>query len=150
MNTGKEKNPQSDKYSMKEVLDTNVLVSALIKSGKPRDLVNMLVKNKQLILSKAILEEFLDVTEDPKVARYTNEEETTQFLNILATAATIVKVKSKVKAVKNDPDDDVIIRAAYDAKADYIVSGDKHLLALKDFKGIKIVTVDEMLGILNR
>jgi predicted nucleic acid-binding protein len=60
-----------------------------------------------------------------------------------------VKVKSRFKKVKADPtDDDIILRTAYDGKADYIVSGDEHLLALKEFKGIKIVTVSEMLEVL--
>ncbi len=132
---------------MKVVLDTSVLVSALIKAGKPRDLFNKLAKNKQIVLSRAILEEFLDVTEDVKVAKYTSEQDTAVFLNALGNSATIVQVKSKFKAVKEDPDDDIIVRAAYDSKADYIVSGDRHLLALKEFKGIRILTVDEMLNI---
>jgi putative PIN family toxin of toxin-antitoxin system len=51
---------------MKVVLDTNVLVSALIKAGKPRDLFNKLLKDKQLVLSRAILEEVLEVIEDPQ------------------------------------------------------------------------------------
>ena len=134
---------------MKVVLDTNVLVSALIKAGKPRDLFSKLVKDKQLILSKAILEEFLEVIEDPKVAKYTSEQDVTIFLNTLGNATRIVKVKSKFKAVKEDPDDDIIVRTAYDGKADYIVSGDRHLLTLKEFKGIKILTIDEMLSVLN-
>jgi predicted nucleic acid-binding protein len=58
-------------------------------------------------------------------------------------------VKSKFKSVKEDPDDDTIIRASYDSKANYITSGDRHLLALKQFKGIRIVNVDEMLNTLN-
>ena len=132
---------------MKVVLDTNVLVSALIKAGKPRDLFNKLAKNKQIVLSRAILEEFLDVIEDVKVAKYTSEQDIAVFLNALGNAATIVKVKSRFTAVEEDPDDDVIVRAAYDGKADYIVSGDRHLLALKEFKGIRILTVDEMLNI---
>jgi putative PIN family toxin of toxin-antitoxin system len=132
---------------MKVVLDTNVLVSALIKAGKPRDLFNKLAKNKQIVLSRAILEEFLDVIEDFKVAKYTSERDTAVFLNALGNAATIAQVKSRFKAVKEDPDDDIIVRAAYDGKADYIVSGDRHLLALKEFKGIRILTVDEMLNI---
>ena len=98
-------------------------------------------------MSRAILEEFLDVTEDVKVAKYTSEQDTAVFLNALGNSATIVQVKSKFKAVKEDPDDDIIVRAAYDSKADYIVSGDRHLLALKEFKGIRILTVDEMLNI---
>ena len=132
---------------MKVVLDTNVLVSALIKAGKPRDLFNKLAKNKQIVLSRAILEEFLDVIEDVKVAKYRSEQDLAVFLEALGNAATIVQVKSRFKAVKEDPDDDIIVRAAYDGKADYIVSGDRHLLALKEFKGIRILTVDEMLNI---
>jgi len=147
MSIGKRKNVQSDNRRMKVVLDTNVLVSALIKAGKPRDLFNKLAKNKQIVLSRAILEEFLDVIEDIKVAKYTSEQDTAVFLEALGNAATIVQVKSRFKAVKEDPDDDIIVRAAYDGKADYIVSGDRHLLALKEFKGIRILTVDEMLNI---
>ncbi len=132
---------------MTVVLDTNVLVSALIKAGKPRDLFNKLAKNKQIVLSRAILEEFLDVIEDFKVAKYTSEQDLAVFLEALGNAATIAQVKSRFKAVKEDPDDDIIVRAAYDGKADYIVSGDRHLLALKEFRGIRILTVDEMLNI---
>jgi uncharacterized protein len=134
---------------MKVVLDTIVFVSALIKAGKPRDLFNKSIKDKQLVLSRAILEEFLDVIEDPKIAKYTSEKDVTVFLNTLKKSARIVQVKSKFKAVKEDPDDDNIIQAAYDSKANYITSGDRHLLALKQFKGIRIVTVDEMLNALN-
>jgi putative PIN family toxin of toxin-antitoxin system len=134
---------------MKVVLDTNVLVSALIKAGKPRDLFNKLAKDKQIVLSRAILEEFLDVIEDSKVAKYTSEQDVTVFLNALGTAARIVQVKSRFKAVKEDPDDDIIVRVAYDGKADYIVSGDRHLLELKEFKGIRILTVDQMLNVLD-
>lgn len=147
MSIGKRKNVQSDFRRMKVVLDTNVLVSALIKAGKPRDLFNKLAKNKQIVLSRAILEEFLDVIEDVKVAKYRSEQDLAVFLEALGNAATIVQVKSRSKAVKEDPDDDIIVRAAYDGKADYIVSGDRHLLALKEFKGIRILTVDEMLNI---
>ena len=88
---------------MKVVLDTNVLVSALIKAGKPRDLFNKLIKHKQLVLSKAILEEFLEIIEDSKVAKYTNEEDVKIFLNTLGNAARIVQIKSKLKAVKKTP-----------------------------------------------
>jgi putative PIN family toxin of toxin-antitoxin system len=133
---------------MKVVLDTNVLISALIKAGKPRELFFRLVEEKALILSKNILNEFLEVAEDPRIKKYASEQETTAFLNSLGDAAKIIRVKSKFRAVKEDPDDDVILRTAYDGKAHYIVSGDNHLLSLGQFRGIKIVTVDEMLKIL--
>ena len=130
---------------MKVVLDTNVLVSAMIKAGKHRYLFNKLLKDKQLVLSRAILEEFLDVIEDSKIAKYTSKKDVTVFFNTLKNTARIVQVKSKFKVVKEDPDDDAILQAAYDSKADYIISGDRHLLALKQFKNIRILTVDEML-----
>ncbi len=100
MNIGKRKEVQRAKLRMKVVLDTNVLVSALIKAGKPRDLFNKLVKHKQLILSRVILEEFLEVIENPKIAKYTSETDVAIFLNTLKSAARIVQVKSKFKAVK--------------------------------------------------
>ena len=133
---------------MKVVLDTNVLISALIKAGKPRELFFRLAEEKMLILSRQILEEFLEVAEDPRVKKYVKEQETAAFLNSLRDATKIVEVKSKFRAVKEDPDDDVFVNTAYDGKADYIVSGDNHLLSLGEFRGIKIVTVDEMLKLL--
>ncbi|KPV63086.1 MAG: hypothetical protein AOA65_1480 [Candidatus Bathyarchaeota archaeon BA1] len=60
---------------MKVVLNTNVLVSALIKAGKPRELLFKIAEEKvQLVLSRGILKEFLEVTEDPKIRRYVNED----------------------------------------------------------------------------
>ena len=134
---------------MKIVLDTNVLVSALIKGGKPRALFERLAKTKQLILSKPIIEEFLEIIEDPKVAKYISQQDVTVFLNTLGDGARIVKIVSDFKAVKADIDDDIIVQTAHDSKANYIVSGDRHLLTLKEFKGIRILTVDEMINILN-
>ena len=133
---------------MKVVLDTNVLISALIKTGKPRELFFRLVQGKALILSKSILDEFLETADDPRIRKYASEQETTVFLNSLGDGAKIVQVKSKFRAVKEDPDDDVFVNTAYDGKADYIVSGDNHLLSLGEFRGTKIVTVDEMLKLL--
>ncbi len=134
---------------MKVVLDTNVLVSALIKSGKPRELIFELARKKiQVVTSRDILEEFLEITDDPMIRRYVNEDDTIAFLRIVGSIATIVKIRSRFKVIEEDPDDDVVLRAAHDGRADYIVSGDKHLLSLKGFRGIKTVTVGQMLEVL--
>ena len=133
----------------KIVLDTNVLISALIRTGKPRALILEIVEGKaQLILSRDILEEFAKTTANPKIRRYIDLQDTTEFLKIIGSLAKIVRIKSKFKVVNQDPDDDIILRPAYDGKADYIVSGDEHLLTLKTFKGIKIVNIAAMLEIL--
>lgn len=133
------------------VLDTNVLISALIKSGKPRALVFGLVRKRaQLILSRDILEEFAEVAGDPIIRKYVDEDEVIRFLRAIGSIAKIVRVRSRFKVVKQDPDDDSILRTAYDSRAEYVVSGDEHLLALKEFRGIRIVTVSEMLKLLKK
>jgi len=131
---------------MKVVLDTSVLISALIKSGKPRELLLKIAQGEaQLILSRSILEEFLEATDDPRIRRYVDEGDTIAFLRVMGSIAKMVRVRSRFKVVKDDPDDDVTLRTAKDGRADYIVSGDNHLLSLGELRGIKIVTVNEML-----
>ncbi|MCS4540015.1 MAG: hypothetical protein HYU03_04925 [Thaumarchaeota archaeon] len=57
----------------------------------------------------------------------------------------LVRVKSDFKVVADDPKDNIIINTAYDGGADYIVSGDRHLEAVKRFRGIRIVSPKSML-----
>ncbi len=131
------------------VLDTNVLISALINAGKPRELIFKIVKEKvQVVLSKEILEEFIEVTDDPRIRKYISEGDKLAFLRVVGSIANLVKVKSRFKVVKEDPDDDMVLRTAHDGKAEYVVSGYKHLLSLKKFRKSKIVTVAQMLDLL--
>ncbi len=134
---------------MKIVLDTNVLVSALIKEGGPRQLLFKIVKSRhQLIASKEILEELVIIADEPRIRRYVSDEDVADFLRDIATASKIVEVKSRFEVIKEDSDDDAIINTAFDGKASYIVSGDRHLLDLKRFRRARIVSVEEMLRII--
>ena len=63
-------------------------------------------------------------------------------------SARIVRIRSRFRAVKEDPDDDTILRTAYDGRASYISSGDMHLLDMKKFRRVRMVAVEEMLEIL--
>jgi uncharacterized protein len=60
----------------------------------------------------------------------------------------VVNVKTKLKVVKEDPKDDIVIETAYDGHVDFIVTGDRHLLELESFREIKITTVEKILKIL--
>jgi putative PIN family toxin of toxin-antitoxin system len=133
---------------MKAVFDTNVLISVLIKAGKPRDLLFRMANEEILVLSKDIIEEFLTVTQEARIRKYVNSRDVEVFLSFLSTHAKLVRVSSKFSVVEADPADDVILRTAYDAKANYVVSGDGHLLSLGEFRGIRIVTIDEMMQLL--
>ncbi len=57
------------------------------------------------------------------------------------------KHQVKLQSLKEDPDDDIILNTAYSGKANYIVTGDNHLLALKEFKRIQIIDINRMLNI---
>ena len=124
------------------VIDTNILVSALIKRGKPRTLVFKLLEEHTVILSRQMLAELADVLARDKFIVKTPQID--RFLAILVRKSKIVKLSSRFKAIKEDPDDDVILNTAYAGKAAYIVTGDKHLLALKEFKRTEIVNISQM------
>src|SRR2546429_257405 len=70
------------------------------------------------------------------------------YRRIDARTAKIVRTRSRFRVIKEDPEDNTILAVAHDAKADYAVSGDGHLLGLKEFEGTRIVTVGRMLDIL--
>ncbi len=130
---------------LRVVLDTNVLVSAIISGGKPRDLLRKVIfKEFTLVTSELILREFGTVLRRPKFK--TNENEIHRIILALMQTAEVVKVISKLNLVEEDSKDNMVVETAYDGRADFIVSGDTHLLALKSYGKIKVVEVKEMLS----
>jgi len=133
------------------VFDISVLVSALITKGKSKELwLKAARKEFNLITSREVFSEFIKVIRRAKFQKYVRERDIREFLEVLNVTARFAHTKSRFKVVRQDPDDDIILRAAYDSRADCIVSGGEHLLALKEFRGIRIVTVSEMLELLKR
>ena len=134
---------------MRVVPDTNVLVSALIKRGKPQRLLRSVLRpDHALILSEPIIDEFSRVTADEKIKRYADDEAAAAYLRVLLSKAVFVRPRSRVR-VFNNPDDNVL-STSKEGDADFIVTGDKHMLELKEFKRIKIVTVEKALSILGK
>jgi len=128
---------------VRAVVDTNVLVSALISRGKPRILVLKLLEKHTVILSRQMLAELADVLTRDKFVVKTSQVD--RFLENLVRKSKIVTLGSRFTVISEDPDDDIVLNTAYNGKANYIVTGDKHLLSLKEFKTIKIVKVTLML-----
>ena len=83
-------------------------------------------------------EEILEKTNTYQQARI-------QAIQKLMQSTIFVEPKQKFKAVKDDPDDDKFIDCAVEGKCDYIISQDKHLLKIKEFQGIRILTPKEFL-----
>ncbi|RLG42902.1 MAG: putative toxin-antitoxin system toxin component, PIN family [Thermoproteota archaeon] len=139
---------------LKVVLDTNVIVSAtLIKNSLPDKILRAWQKGKfQLIVSPEIIEEIRRVLFSEKIKNrgWMTEKEIEEFLFLLERAALLSPGQFTLKVIKEDPGDDKFIIAAIEQKADYIVSGDKHLLNLKSYQEIKIVSPREFWEILQK
>lgn len=130
------------------VPDTNVMVSAsLVSNGNPAFVIDSWRNGKiQIITSLKILDEFQRVMLENDFSM--NEVEIAKAFFIWK--GTVVEPKQKFDVIKEDPDDNKFLEAAVEGKADYIVSGDKDLLRLGNFAGIKIVSPAEMADILRK
>ena len=122
------------------VMDTNVLVSAMIARGKPRRLLRQVLRGHSPVSSREMIAELAGVLSREKFSLA--EARIDRFLSIYARSCEIVDLKRRVEAVKEDPDDDMVLGTAVNGRATFIVTGDKHLLALKEFEGVRIITVD--------
>jgi len=132
----------------KAVIDTNIFVSAhLVPNGNPAKVVDSWVEDDgyELILSKPIVEEIIKVLHRKEI----KVERIGRLLSLISQKATMVTPEKEISVIKDDPDDNKFLECAVKSKADYIVSGDKHLLDLGGYEGIKILTPKEFLGILD-
>lgn len=129
-------------------MDTNVLISATFWHGDSEKIIDK-VENKEvtLVLSEQILEEYSKVLEYEEIKEKIKNKDLEMKKSMLRVGAIseIVYVTSKVDLVKDDSDDNKIIECAIDGNSDCIITKDKHLLKLKEYKGIKIITPEEFL-----
>ena len=129
---------------MRVILDTNVFLSGIHWDGASSKVLKEWFLNKfTLVSSLEINRELFSQFKDFKINMET--EEIHFWESLILEKAVFVIPKIRVTAVKDDPDDNKFIEAALEGKADYIVSQDNHLLKLKEFKGIKIITPDKFI-----
>jgi putative PIN family toxin of toxin-antitoxin system len=127
---------------MRAVLDTNVYVSGVRYGGKPMDLLQRMGPGScTLIVSEEILAELEDVL--LRKFDWTRQTVESTIHRIRAIAEVVDPEFELDECV--DPDDNRILEAAVTGEADCIVSGDRHLLRMKVFRGIKIMTVNDFL-----
>ena len=127
------------------VLDTNVLISALLFSGRASEILDLL-ENRSIVLviSKEILGEYVTALAYPKFSL--SEKEIKSIMNdFVLPGAETVSASELSEGVCRDPKDDKFLACAKAAKADVIVSGDKHLLMLKEYERIPIETTSAFL-----
>ncbi len=125
------------------VIDTNVFISAVLFRGPTSRLVSLWQKGTiSVLMSSAVLKEYARALAYPKF-KLTRKEIRGIIEQELLPYVYPVKVKCSLHVITEDPSDNKFLELAETGKADYILSGDKHLLSLKDFHGIKIITPAE-------
>lgn len=137
---------------MRLVLDTNTALSGLLWGGPPGRLIGAAESGEiEIVSSVALLTELRDVLGRPKFVRRLTQQGFTDvrvFAGYVA-LVTIVAPALITPTILSDPADDAVLAAAVGARADLIVSGDAHLLNLKSFHGIDIVTAATTDGRIN-
>lgn len=135
---------------MRAVLDANVFVSALIgPQGPPGQALNRLLRAEfELVASRATLQELRRSLGYPKLRKYLTltDEDLDLWVEALAALSILVEGRVTRRIVEQDAADDIYIAAALDGLAEYIVTGDRHLLSLRGHEGIPIITPREFIA----
>ena len=133
---------------MRIILDTNVFVSGVFFSGPPYQILKAWKDQKlQIVISLEILDEYYRIGEELSVQF--PETDLNPAIELVATKSELIEAAILDEAVCDDPDDDKFFACAIAGGANIIVSGDKHLLKMSGYQGIKVVKprqfVDEYL-----
>ena len=137
---------------MRVVLDTGILIAALITTDTPPALIYQAWRKKrfELVTSKWQLDEFRRVSRYPKLRSFLKPAEAGSLVNGLRHQATVLETLPMVE-LSPDPDDNPVLAMAEASQAQYVVTGDKKdLLVLDPIEGTRIVTARqfvELLGI---
>jgi uncharacterized protein len=130
---------------MRVVLDTNVLISALLFDGSPEKVVlSMLNGIEELILSPYIVAETTRILEN----KFGVEPSSLELLQQLLSESELLYFQPFLNVIEDEPDNR-IVETAVKGKAAYIVTGDKLLLKLKQYEDISIVSITEFLEIID-
>ena len=125
------------------VLDTNIYISAIRFGGKPEQILSSgRRKETEILVSEDILGEIAKVLRKKFEFNNLQIDETLREIRHITY---LTSPENTLKIVKEDMPDDRVLECAVEGKADYIVSGDKHLLSLKEYQGIKILRPKDFL-----
>ncbi len=128
---------------MRTVADTNILISGLLFGGHPRTFINhATARGFTLVTSEELLDE---LSEKLSHKFHFDAADTKLFLEQIRRVAEIANPIFRLNAVPGDEDDNRVLECAVAGEAEFIVSGDKHLLRLGSHAGIWIVTVRQFL-----
>lgn len=132
--------------NLRAVIDTNVLISGILWRGPPFQLLRWAEEDKLRVhASLEILGEVHRVLHYPKFQQYIDARRASpaELFAKIASMCTVIQVDQVVKGVCADADDEKFLSCAVAANVDFLVSGDRHLLDLKEYRLIRILTARE-------
>ncbi len=140
------------KEKLKIILDTNILISVVIGKKVKEQFDDLLaffyLGLIEIIICDELIDEFKEVVERPKIAKYINHNDYIKFLALFQKLSTHLYIKAHIKFA-SDEDDNYLLSIAQDSQADYLICGDKLLLGYKKFGTTKIISLTDFLNIMN-
>ena len=125
------------------VLDANIYISAAIRpEGPPGQIIERVLRHQafELIVSPDIVDEVLRAFTYPKVMKYLRAEiQPDAWFSGIVLLADLVAADDVPGGVSGDPDDDKYLVAAVEGRATHLVTGDPHLLDLKEHENVRVV-----------
>lgn len=124
---------------MRIIIDTNVLISGIFFAGLPGRLLQFWKDGHlTLVASSEIFYEYAEVIR--RLGKRYPAIETSDIIDLLAVELEMVKAKKLRESICRDPDDDKFIACALSAKVEIVITGDKDLLVLRTYKGIRFLS----------
>jgi uncharacterized protein len=137
---------------IRAVLDANVYVSAAVRpEGPPGQIIDRFLRGGafEIVMSQAIVEEVLRALSYPKVRKYIRSGlEAELWFEDIVVLSHLVAGEREFEGASKDPDDDKYIAVAIEGRAGFVVAGDAHLLDLKEYDGVRIVSPRVFLDLL--
>ena len=135
---------------IKIVVDANLFASALIKpDSNPGKILELIKQNKlELVISPSVIKEIKRILLYPKIQKYHQKtpQQLDTFFDDLLIFAWVVEGKAQIDVIQADPTDNKYLACALEGEAEYIVSGDRHLLDVGQYQGIKILNAKAFLN----
>ncbi len=131
------------------ILDTNWYISYLIKKSDSRLSIILNDERIEIIVSQKLIDELKFKIQSKKFRKYFAINEAIQFIELIKEVAIIFNTSSTVTTCRN-PKDNYLLALAKDAKADFLITGDKDLLVLKQFENTCIINLTQFLIQLNK
>jgi len=135
---------------LRVVIDTTVWISGVFWQGIPYQILEMWKAGDfEIIVSEAILTEIGRKLNEKAVKFEMETEVVNEWLDLIVVEAIFIQPQERIRAYR-DPDDDMFLEAAVESRADFVVSGDKDLTDMGEFRGIKLFTPRQFYDLLTR